>query len=113
MSGRKAASTVAIGRIELLYPFPRDQVAKLIGTYPKLREIVWLQEEPANMGARKWVDPASRRTGARRGPGAECHASRAVEPGRGLPGGAQGGAGAARGRGVGLRTASASDSPAS
>jgi 2-oxoglutarate decarboxylase len=54
---RAAAGHVALGRIELLYPFPRDELAALIGQYPNLRELVWLQEEPSNMGARKWTVP--------------------------------------------------------
>ncbi|UCG89270.1 MAG: multifunctional oxoglutarate decarboxylase/oxoglutarate dehydrogenase thiamine pyrophosphate-binding subunit/dihydrolipoyllysine-residue succinyltransferase subunit [Gemmatimonadota bacterium] len=56
-SDRPSANHVAIARIELLYPFPEDAVIRLIGLYPNVREIVWLQEEPVNMGARKWVVP--------------------------------------------------------
>ena len=48
---RGLATTAAIGRIELLYPFPIEQVARLVESYPELREIVWAQEEPQNMGA--------------------------------------------------------------
>jgi multifunctional 2-oxoglutarate metabolism enzyme len=54
---RDAARHVAIGRIELLYPFPETEVADLIRRYPSLKEIVWLQEEPENMGPRKWAMP--------------------------------------------------------
>jgi 2-oxoglutarate dehydrogenase E1 component len=55
---RRAASPhVAVGRLELLYPFPSPETERLLGSYPNLKEIVWLQEEPANMGARKWVVP--------------------------------------------------------
>ena len=48
---RGLASTVAVARLELLYPFPEDAVARLVASYPELREIVWVQEEPQNMGA--------------------------------------------------------------
>jgi len=48
---RSVASTAAIARIELLYPFPVDTLASLVESYPELREIVWAQEEPQNMGA--------------------------------------------------------------
>jgi multifunctional 2-oxoglutarate metabolism enzyme len=48
---RDDADSVAIGRVELLYPFARDQLATLIATYPNLKEITWTQEEPRNMGA--------------------------------------------------------------
>jgi 2-oxoglutarate dehydrogenase E1 component len=55
---RGNARHVAVGRLELFYPFPEAQVAELIESYPNVREVVWLQEEPMNMGARKWVVPA-------------------------------------------------------
>ena len=48
---------VAIGRVELLYPFPEGQVRELIETYPNLEEVVWVQEEPRNMGARAHMSP--------------------------------------------------------
>jgi 2-oxoglutarate decarboxylase len=54
---RASAPHVALGRLELLYPFPAADVGTLMAAYPALREIVWLQEEPSNMGARKWVVP--------------------------------------------------------
>jgi 2-oxoglutarate dehydrogenase E1 component len=50
---REGAETVAVARLELLYPFARDQIAKLIASYPNLKEIAWVQEEPQNMGAWK------------------------------------------------------------
>ena len=46
---------VAVGRIEMLYPFPEDQVSRLAASYPNLREVVWAQEEPRNMGAWAFV----------------------------------------------------------
>jgi 2-oxoglutarate dehydrogenase E1 component len=48
---RGDAQSVAVARIELLYPFPLEQVSALVSAYPDLREIVWVQEEPQNMGA--------------------------------------------------------------
>jgi multifunctional 2-oxoglutarate metabolism enzyme len=48
---RETAESVAIARVELLYPFARDQLAELIGSYPNLKQLVWAQEEPKNMGA--------------------------------------------------------------
>ncbi len=50
---RKAADNVAIARVELLYPFAKQQLSELIASYPNLKEIVWTQEEPRNMGAWK------------------------------------------------------------
>jgi 2-oxoglutarate dehydrogenase E1 component len=48
---RSRAQTVAVARIEQLYPFPLEAVSALVMSYPELREIVWAQEEPQNMGA--------------------------------------------------------------
>jgi 2-oxoglutarate dehydrogenase E1 component len=41
---------VAIARIEQLYPFPVEEKAALVASYPHLAEVVWAQEEPQNMG---------------------------------------------------------------
>jgi 2-oxoglutarate dehydrogenase E1 component len=48
---RAAADAVAVARLEQLYPFPVEQAAALVRGYPNLREVVWVQEEPQNMGA--------------------------------------------------------------
>ncbi|HEY3962900.1 MAG TPA: 2-oxoglutarate dehydrogenase E1 component [Gaiellaceae bacterium] len=47
---RAAAHTVAIARVEQLYPFPTEAVRELIASYPALDEVMWAQEEPQNMG---------------------------------------------------------------
>src|SRR5881398_2051005 len=57
---RAQATQVAIGRVELLYPFPSEELATLIRGYPNLREIVWVQEEPRNMGPQKFMLPQLR-----------------------------------------------------
>jgi len=57
---REEAVDTAIARIELLYPFPEDQIKGLIAGYPNLREILWVQEEPQNMGAWTFVEPRLR-----------------------------------------------------
>ena len=41
----------AVARVEQLYPFPVEEAAALVRGYPNLREILWVQEEPQNMGA--------------------------------------------------------------
>ncbi|MFL0805809.1 MAG: 2-oxoglutarate dehydrogenase E1 component [Oceanobacter sp.] len=41
---------IAIVRIEQLYPFPEDQLTEELSRYPNLKEMVWVQEEPKNMG---------------------------------------------------------------
>jgi 2-oxoglutarate dehydrogenase E1 component len=50
---REAAENVAIVRVEMLYPFAKEQLGELIASYPNLKEIAWVQEEPRNMGAWK------------------------------------------------------------
>jgi 2-oxoglutarate dehydrogenase E1 component len=47
---REAARTVAVARLEQLYPFPIGAVEALLERYPRLYEVVWAQEEPQNMG---------------------------------------------------------------
>jgi 2-oxoglutarate decarboxylase len=54
---REGNEGVAIGRVELLYPFPQSQILELIELYPNLKEVVWVQEEPRNMGARAHMFP--------------------------------------------------------
>ena len=49
--GRAQTTDTAVARIELLYPFPRKQVAELLASYPNLTEVAWAQEEPLNFGA--------------------------------------------------------------
>ena len=54
---REGNESVAIGRVELLYPFPEEDIRELIDTYPNLEEVLWVQEEPRNMGARAHMSP--------------------------------------------------------
>ena len=48
---RPEATSVAVARIEQLYPFPEAELAAVVRSYPNLAEVVWAQEEPQNMGA--------------------------------------------------------------
>lgn len=48
---------VAIVRVEELFPFPSDLVAKNLALYPNAKEVVWAQEEPENMGAAAYILP--------------------------------------------------------
>jgi len=54
---RQAHAGLAVARVELLYPFPEGQILSLIQSYPNLRDVVWVQEEPRNMGARAHMFP--------------------------------------------------------
>jgi multifunctional 2-oxoglutarate metabolism enzyme len=46
---------VAIARLEQMYPFPASGVQAILSRYPALAEVVWVQEEPRNMGAWRFV----------------------------------------------------------
>ena len=52
---RASASHIAVVRVELLYPFPELELARLMESYPNLERVVWVQEEPRNMGARAFM----------------------------------------------------------
>jgi 2-oxoglutarate dehydrogenase E1 component len=55
-----AGVTEAVIRLEELYPFPERELARLLTAYPQPEEVVWLQEEPRNMGAWLFVAPRLR-----------------------------------------------------
>lgn len=46
-----------IVRVEEIYPFPMEKLRTIVARYPNLKEIVWIQEEPKNMGAWTFVEP--------------------------------------------------------
>jgi 2-oxoglutarate dehydrogenase E1 component len=54
---RRANSDAAIVVLDQLYPFPADELANELARHTEAREIVWVQEEPANMGALFYVIP--------------------------------------------------------
>jgi 2-oxoglutarate dehydrogenase E1 component len=54
---RRAASDVAICRLEQLYPFPNVALREVLDGYGSIRDVVWLQEEPENMGAWEFMRP--------------------------------------------------------
>jgi 2-oxoglutarate decarboxylase len=49
------ALQVAVVRLEQIYPWPQEDLAAVLGRYANLDELVWLQEEPKNMGAWPFV----------------------------------------------------------
>ncbi|MFO7894675.1 MAG: 2-oxoglutarate dehydrogenase E1 component [Longimicrobiales bacterium] len=51
------ADDVAVVRVEQLYPFPADAIEKILTGYGGAKELVWVQEEPANMGAWSYTRP--------------------------------------------------------
>lgn len=58
-SARKSRSRddVAVITLEQLYPFPEDDLRLEIAKYQQITSIVWVQEEPANMGPLYYVRP--------------------------------------------------------
>lgn len=48
---------VSIARVEQLYPFPKQELQNLFAKYRHLDEVIWLQEEPRNMGAYRFMQP--------------------------------------------------------
>ncbi|HMJ24023.1 MAG TPA: 2-oxoglutarate dehydrogenase E1 component [Terriglobales bacterium] len=63
---KKKDSSTAIVFLEQLYPFPEKELEGIFGQYGSAREIVWVQEEPANMGALFYVLPRLRRIAGER-----------------------------------------------
>ncbi len=57
MREQQALSTVPIVRVEQLYPFPREALSAYFDSLPKLKSVVWVQEEPQNMGGWSFVFP--------------------------------------------------------
>jgi 2-oxoglutarate dehydrogenase E1 component len=52
---RNQAEDVALVRVEELYPFPEDALKRVLAHYPRAKELTWVQEEPQNMGAWKYM----------------------------------------------------------
>ncbi len=50
-----SASTIAVVRVEQLYPWPAEEIERTLALYPNVVEVIWLQEEPENMGAWPFV----------------------------------------------------------
>jgi 2-oxoglutarate dehydrogenase E1 component len=63
---RRGERTTAIVSIEELYPFPDAELATALAGYSRAGELVWVQEEPANMGAGGHVVPKLQRLAAGR-----------------------------------------------
>jgi 2-oxoglutarate dehydrogenase E1 component len=56
----KAGGNVDMLRLEMLYPFPEEELQLALRRYPQLQELVWMQEEPQNMGAWTYIAPKLR-----------------------------------------------------
>jgi 2-oxoglutarate dehydrogenase complex dehydrogenase (E1) component-like enzyme len=51
----RGARDIAIVRVERLYPFPGAELSAALRTFPVTAEVAWVQEEPANMGAWRFI----------------------------------------------------------
>jgi multifunctional 2-oxoglutarate metabolism enzyme len=50
-------ASIAIVRVEQLYPWPEAQITELLASYPNATDVQWMQEESANMGGWSFVQP--------------------------------------------------------
>jgi len=57
---KRSDHSTAIVFVEQLYPFPEEEIVAAIEQHPAAREIVWVQEEPANMGGLFYILPRLR-----------------------------------------------------
>ena len=55
MAEGEARGDVAIVRLEQLYPWPSEELARIRDRYARAERLVWVQEEPANMGGWEFV----------------------------------------------------------
>lgn len=55
------AEAIHLARVEEIYPFPEERLTEIIQRYPNLKEVVWVQEEPKNMGAWSFMEPRIRK----------------------------------------------------
>jgi 2-oxoglutarate dehydrogenase E1 component len=53
----KNKENIAVVRMEQLYPFPKGQLTPYISGFPKLKKVIWAQEEPKNMGSYAHLQP--------------------------------------------------------
>ena len=57
---KRKANDVAVIFVDQLYPWPEAELCAALDMYPGAKDIVWVQEEPANMGALSFVMPRLR-----------------------------------------------------
>jgi 2-oxoglutarate dehydrogenase E1 component len=64
---RRKDTSTAIFFLDQLYPLPRTEISVALAEHPNAREIVWVQEEPANMGALFYILPRLERLAQAKG----------------------------------------------
>jgi 2-oxoglutarate dehydrogenase E1 component len=60
LAAARKDSAVAIIRVDELYPWPHEEIGRVVDLYPAVEDVVWAQEEPKNMGAWTYVAPRLR-----------------------------------------------------
>jgi len=60
LTAKERPANVAVARVEELYPWPAEQVSRIVDLYRNVVEVAWAQEEPKNMGAWSYVAPRLR-----------------------------------------------------
>jgi 2-oxoglutarate dehydrogenase E1 component len=63
---KRKDTTTAIVFVDQLYPFPEKEMQAEFERHPSARDIVWVQEEPANMGALFYMLPRLRHVAGER-----------------------------------------------
>lgn len=58
---RRSNTSTAIVSVEQMYPFPEKELEGILAAYSSAQDFVWVQEEPANMGALNFVMPRLKR----------------------------------------------------
>ena len=72
---RRKDTTTAILALDQLYPVPKEEILAELARHPKCHDLVWVQEEPANMGALYYMHPRLERLAGRRVRSVRRHAS--------------------------------------
>ena len=54
---KREETSTAIITIEQFYPFPEDELREVLLQYQNANQIIWVQEEPANMGGMSYIKP--------------------------------------------------------
>ena len=60
LAAARKDNTVALIRVDELYPWPHEEIGRVVDLYPAVEDVVWAQEEPKNMGAWSYIAPRLR-----------------------------------------------------
>jgi 2-oxoglutarate dehydrogenase complex dehydrogenase (E1) component-like enzyme len=58
----RGVDDVALVRVEQLYPFPQAELQEVLARYRQAEDVMWVQEEPRNMGAWSFIEPRLQQT---------------------------------------------------